>query len=349
MTALPVVGSPTVDAVEAAVVANASQRFQNRISGGQIGKPCERAIWYQYRWAQLPETFEGRMLRLFETGHVEEARMIGWLQLAGCDVQDRNPETGEQWEVTDLDGHFVGKLDGIVTGLMEAPKTPHLLECKTCNARSFAQLKKHGVAVAKPEHVAQMQVYMHLKGLSRAFYLAKHKDTDELYAERIAYDQMHALALLAKAETIRDADSAPARISDDPDYYLCRSFGCPSYNICHADQLALRNCRTCLHSRPINDGQWYCQRHERELSTEDQQAGCPSHLYLPSLVPGEQIDADEKCETVTYRMTDGSEWVDGERRRYDAAKDAQGSYYAAIEAKRQRGDTHWPARKDGAA
>ena len=27
---------------------------------------------------------------------------------------------------------------------------------------------------------------------------------------------------------------------------------------------------------------------------------------------------------------------------YDAAKDGHGSYFAAVEAKRQRGDTHWP-------
>ena len=31
---------------------------------------------------------------------------------------------------------------------------------------------------------------------------------------------------------------------------------------------------------------------------------------------------------------------------YDAAADAQASYYAAIEAKRQRGDTHWPGKRE---
>lgn len=29
---------------------------------------------------------------------------------------------------------------------------------------------------------------------------------------------------------------------------------------------------------------------------------------------------------------------------YDPADDARKSYYAAVEAKRQRGDTHWPAK-----
>lgn len=31
---------------------------------------------------------------------------------------------------------------------------------------------------------------------------------------------------------------------------------------------------------------------------------------------------------------------------YDAAADAQASYYAAIEAKRLRGDTHWPGKRE---
>jgi len=32
---------------------------------------------------------------------------------------------------------------------------------------------------------------------------------------------------------------------------------------------------------------------------------------MPSLVDGEQIDADEQAETVTYRKPDGSQWIDG--------------------------------------
>ncbi|MBN9255248.1 MULTISPECIES: hypothetical protein [unclassified Mesorhizobium] len=34
-----------------------------------------------------------------------------------------------------------------------------------------------------------------------------------------------------------------------------------------------------------------------------------------------------------------------ERRKYDPAKDSAGSYAAAVEAKRLRGDTHWPETK----
>lgn len=319
MVALPQATSPTIAAIDAAVEAAEHRDFDQVVRGSSIGHACERHLWYRFRWAHLPEAFDGRKLRLFHTGHAEEERMVAWLRMAGVTVEATDPATGEQWEVVALDGHFKGHLDGKMTGVIEAPVAKHLLECKTHNEKSFAQLKRFGVAEAKPEHVAQMQVYMHLAGLTRAFYLAKHKDSDELYAERVQYDAAHAVALIAKAERIRDAEAAPARVSDDPNYFLCKAFKCPSYDICHGGGFALRNCRTCLHARPINGGQWYCDRHERELTTADQRAGCPQHLYLPTLVPGEQIDADEQSETVTYRLADGSAWSDGAHREGAAA------------------------------
>ena len=305
---------PTVEAIDRAVVAAEIRDFDMVVRGSSIGHSCERHLWYRFRWAYGPEAFDGRKLRLFHTGHAEELRMIGWLRMAGVEVQAVDPHSGEQWEVVDLDGHFKGHLDGKVLGLVEAPKTPHLLECKTHNAKSFAQLKAAGVAVAKPEHVAQMQVYMHLANLTRAFYLAKHKDTDELYSERIDYDAAHALSLIGKAQRIRDASSPPARVSDDPGYFLCKAFGCVSYDICHGDGFALRNCRTCLHSTPVAGGAWHCSRHDQQLTIDDQKAGCPHHLYLPGLVPGEQIDSDPTTETVTYELRTGAPWVDGAER-----------------------------------
>lgn len=320
MVELPQTYSPTIAAIEAAVEAAEIRDFDHVVRGSSIGHPCERHLWYKFRWAHLPEEFDGRKLRLFDTGHVEEARMVAWLRVAGVTIEAVDPETGEQWEVVALDGHFAGHMDGIATGLLEAPVTPHLLECKTHNAKSFAQLLKHGVAVSKPEHVAQCQGYMGLKGLTRAFYLAKHKDTDELYAERINFDAAQFGAIMAKAERIKDAHAAPARISDDPSYYLCQAFDCASYSVCHGGGFALRNCRTCLHASPAAGGTWHCARHDRVLSIDDQKAGCASHLYLPSLVPGTQTDADQRAETVTYHMPDGSTWTDGAHREGRASQ-----------------------------
>ncbi|MBB4004456.1 oxidoreductase [Aurantimonas endophytica] len=311
MVAIPTTAlSPTIAAIDAAVEAGAIRDFDLVIRGSSIGRPCERHLWYRFRWAHAPEAFSGRMLRLFETGHLYEPTIVAHLRAASVTVDEVDPETGEQWEVTALDGHFKGHLDGKAVGVLEATVTPHLLEIKTHNYKSFQQLKKVGVAVAKPEHVAQMQVYMHLSGLTRAFYLAKNKNDDELYAERIHYDAAQAGALMAKAERVLEAPMPLPKLSEDPAYYQCRF--CPSHSLCHASEQALRNCRTCCFASPVQGGDaaWRCSRHDRDLSITDQRSGCANHVFIPGLVDGEQVDTDGQ-NTITYRMRDGSEWVDG--------------------------------------
>ena len=49
----------------------------------------------------------------------------------------------------------------------EAPKTWHVLEFKTHGVKSFADLTAKGVVLSKPQHAAQMQIYMHLTGIKR--------------------------------------------------------------------------------------------------------------------------------------------------------------------------------------
>jgi hypothetical protein len=311
MVALPEVTSPTVAAIEAAVVAAAERGDDLVVRASSIGEPCEARLWFKFRWAHDPEQFSGRMLRLFDTGNVEEARMIAWLRAAGVTVEDVDPETGKQWRFTSLGGHFSGSCDGKATGILEAPKAVHLAEFKTHNAKSFAQLVKHGVEVSHPKHVAQMQIYMHKLGLTRSFYLAENKDTSELKPQRLEYNAATGIALEAKAERVIRAPRVLARISDDPNSFNCR--GCPANAVCHGEAFGRNNCRTCIYSTPIiGDGDgavWRCERFGKRLTVEDQKAGCPAHLYLPELVPGEQIDAGD--DWVEYRLANGTTWRDG--------------------------------------
>jgi hypothetical protein len=44
--------------------------------------------------------------------------------------------------VRDEAGHFGGSMDAVALGIPEAPKTWHLCEFKTHNAKSFADLQK---------------------------------------------------------------------------------------------------------------------------------------------------------------------------------------------------------------
>lgn len=311
-TALEPVQSQTVAAIEAAYVQEHSEERRGYLGASVLGDPCERKLWYGFRWASPPEAFDGRMLRLFQTGHREEARLVEDLRRIGCDVLEGDPETGRQWAFAWADGHARGHLDGIVERLPEAPKTAHVLECKTHNDKSFKALVKSGVAEAKPVHWAQMQLGMWGRGLSRALYLAVNKNDDSLYSERVTYEPAAAAALAAKAERIVAAHHAPAKLHDDPTAKMAFACSfCPARGVCHDGQWAPRHCRTCLHATAVDSGGWSCARHNRALSLDDQRAGCAHHTYLPSLVPGEQVDADEALEWVEYQMPDGATWRDG--------------------------------------
>ncbi|MHB2169943.1 PD-(D/E)XK nuclease family protein [Alsobacter sp. R-9] len=303
MPQLPDPTTHTVGAIYAAYERAAERDERTYLGASVIGDECERRLWYGFRWATPPEDFDGRKLRLLETGHHEEARMIEDLGAAGVEVWDRNPETGEQWCVVAVDGHFRGHLDGVVLRVPEAPSTPHVLECKTHNEKSFKELVSKGVEASKPTHFAQMQVYMDLMGIPRALYLAVNKNTDEIYAERIAYDPVKAGQILAKAERIIRADRPP--IGLDAKAWQCGY--CPAGGVCRDRQFARRNCRTCLHATPIADG-WRCELQDRNLTTDDQRAGCPSHRFIPALVPGEQIDVDG--DRIIYALP-GGQWIDG--------------------------------------
>lgn len=297
--------SPVAAAIEAHYRDTQEIADDERLRCSKLGEECERALWYGFRWTTPLERHDGRLARLFQTGHREEARMIADLRAIGCVVEDRDPATGDQWRV-ELSPVLGGSADGIVTGVPGAEKTPHLLECKTHNQKSFDEWRKKGVEVAKPVHYAQMQLYMHGLGLSRALYISHNKNTDEVETERVKYDALAAERLLAKADRIAFADRPPPKIES----FACK--WCRHETLCRYDGWARLNCRTCLHAELLKSGEWQCGLHSQALTIDAQKAGCGAHLFIPDLVPGEQTDADEQRNTVTYHLrVEGREWVDG--------------------------------------
>ena len=285
-----------------------------------IGHHCERYLWYCFRQCCKPD-FSGRMYRLFETGDLEEPRFVRELRAIGCTVHDTD-ENGEQFEVSAFGGHFSGHMDGCALGIPEAPKTWHVLEFKTHNAKSFKHLEKWLVGVSKPQHYAQMQVYMHLTGMKRALYLAKNKDTDNLYSERIHYDRTDAEKLMQRARRIITDASPPERISTRPDFYQCG--WCDAKAICWSDPespafpVPSLSCRQCCHATPRLDteyAQWTCEKHKRGLSPECQARPCDHHLILPGLLafaePGAYSEDELGYGCIEFTNHDGHPWRHG--------------------------------------
>lgn len=273
---------------------NEKPRFGVRLGASQIGSECSRMLWLSFRWT-VPSKFEmppnskktaGQMLKLFERGQEEEKRFIRDLERIGIEVKSFLDD-GKQIRVDLLGGHFGGNLDGIGKGFLEAPKADHVIEYKTHNDKSFQDLKKKGVQKSKPTHYAQMQVYMLGLGISRAFYLAVNKNDDELYHERIEFDEIYANMLLKKAENIVFSMSPVQGISDRPDYYMCKM--CRYVKVCFKKEKPIRNCRTCAHSTPLKNGEWKCEKFNKSITKEMQEVGCTEHRFIPSLI-GEPVD-----------------------------------------------------------
>jgi len=271
--------------------------LRGHLGCSELGKECKRALWYSFRWAS-PKHFEGRILRLFDTGHREEPRMLHELRSIGAEVYDKDPDTKQQHRFVGYKGHLAGSCDAIGRGLPEAPKTWAVIEFKTHGDKSFKELLAKGVAQHKPEHFAQVQLYMGLAELKRALYLACNKNTDELYSEWIEFDNKAFAQLQVKAAQVIDAGEPLQRIHEDPAWYQCKM--CDHHAVCHTEQIAQKSCRTCVHSTPVEEGAWSCSMHGSMLSLDEQHAACGEHLMIPALIKwAEPIDAG--ADYVTYR------------------------------------------------
>ena len=220
---------------------------REHLGASVIGKECSRQIWYMFRWFK-EEKPEGRILRLFETGHREEARMLNDLRGLGLKVIDVDAD-GKQLRAKAIHGHVGGSLDG--QAFIDGDWV--LIECKTHNDKSFQYLKKDGVAKHKPEHYAQMTIYMGMFGLKRGMYMAHNKDNDELYVEWVEFDKAHYDALLVKANRIVFGEKPPSKCNDNPNWYKCKF--CWLRDICHEGGKPDENCRTCVHGKPTKAGE----------------------------------------------------------------------------------------------
>ena len=236
----------------------------------QVGRECAREVWYGFRWAGQV-VWEGRMLRLFDRGQREEEVLVKALRSIGCEVWEED-SNGKQFRVEFGDGHLSGSVDGVARGVPGAPKTPHLLEFKTHNDRSYKDLLKKGVAESKPQHMVQMQMYMCGLKLKRALYVAVNKNDDSIYTERIEYDPALAKEHISRGLDIIASDRPPPGISTRPDWYKCKF--CNFKGQCHSGVPLSMNCRTCENVEVKFGGEWECKLSGDKLSLEEQKKGC---------------------------------------------------------------------------
>ena len=244
-------------------------RFSRPIGASMIGDSCSRKIWYSYRQAKKPD-FEGRILRLFQRGHLEEARVISLLLIADVEVEWGTGFAELYFGDEDVEGH----LDGIVSGVPDMPGQRMVLEVKTAARSMFDKVKREGVEKAQWKHYIQMGVYARATGLAYSLYFVVCKDNDHLYTEIVPRPTDELIdRYIERARGIVAFDTPPPGVSVSGAWWECKI--CPYAKVCHYGEPLELNCRTCR--------QWKanrCTLTGGELTDAEQQIGCGSYVPI---------------------------------------------------------------------
>lgn len=211
-----------------------ANRERTHLGASVIGKECPRAIALSYRKASPDAAVNGRMVRLFNRGHMEEARLAACLQVAGFSLKLISKDGGQ---ISYKTGDLQGSVDGVIK-LEDASLA--VLEFKTMNRKAWDKLNKDGQI--KPEHIAQVQCGMHGLGLKKALYLASCKDTDAIQVYLVEYSG-EPVEYLNLATDITHGLIPPKLVDTD---FRCKF--CDHKGFCHGGQDPIASCRTCVHA-----------------------------------------------------------------------------------------------------
>jgi len=212
-----------------------NQKPRNYLGGSRLGVKCNRALQFEYTNTPKDEgqNFTGKILRIFQAGHVFEDLAIKWLRDAGFELIT-NKKNGDQFGFSVANGKIRGHIDGII---FNAPNSldlsfPMLWECKSMNDKSFNETVKKGLVVSKPVYASQVAVYQaYMEGSipniseNPALFTAINKDTAELYFELIPFVKSLAQRMSDKGVNILRATESHEllpRISNDPSYFECK-------------------------------------------------------------------------------------------------------------------------------
>lgn len=186
-------------------------------------------------------------------------------------------------------GHFGGSCDG----QGNFPKFLNInaklgFEFKTSGTGAgFNNTRSKGVALEKEMHYAQMQTYGKYFNWEYCLYGMVNKNDDDMFFEIIPMNHNIGEEMLAKAERIIFATKAPEKLSPNPTFYKCKM--CSAKEVCQNNAKPLVNCRTCVHSKPVEQAGWYCAVNSPgngNIPKHIQKVGCPDYKAIELIEVG---------------------------------------------------------------
>ena len=242
--------------------------LRNYLGLSQIGHSCHRYLQYYHYWAHN-EHVSTRILRLFNVGHDAEPKMRRDLLTIGIMTHS------DQLRVEGAGGHWKGHIDDI-GNFIDSAENKFLVEYKTHNDKSFKELKKKKVKLAKPTHYGQMMEYMGKLDLPKALYMAINKNDSEYYFEWVHFDEEYYKDLVRKEVEIITSDVMLPRVGNDsPAWFECKM--CDAAKVCFGRSEPNKNCRTCAFVDVFDEGKWVCSNSNSsygKLPEEVQRTGC---------------------------------------------------------------------------
>jgi len=229
----------TIDDVMAAIAKeyNDKQTPRDYIGGSQIGAECDRQTWYSASGVKGAPFDVGTILKFEDGFRMEEVMAQRLRLLPNIDLRTHDKD-GKQFGF-DL-GFIKGHVDGVIRGLFESDQW-HVWENKAVDEDGFKKLKKaiqvHGEKNAlrfwNPRYYAQGVLYMHGMKMNRHYLTVCTPGGRDFTAIRTDEDKPYAEALMAKAKRIAQCITPPERISERPDFYMCK-YLCQYKDLCHA-------------------------------------------------------------------------------------------------------------------
>lgn len=198
------------------------RKTRDYIGASAVGSDCLRQIWYEYKGVQATEV-PTKMRRTWTIGRVLEGTILDWLTEAGLDIT----RTWGDLVANDMP-FFKGHLDSV---WMKNGKPFAILEIKTAKDASFVIFSSKGLMKWQPQYYAQIQTYMGMSGIHRAYILVLNKDTSDISDELVLFDEVFYEKLRSKASMIANAHIAPPKINGSPLWYQCKM--CKFNKVCH--------------------------------------------------------------------------------------------------------------------
>lgn len=199
------------------------------LGASELGRQCVRAIWYSFTGVK-GKPREAKLCWAAEDGHHTEELIAKRLRMIpGVELQSHN-EHGEQLGFSVLDGRFQGHCDGVIKGLIQAPKAVHIWENKTKAQKYFDDFQKkkriYGEKRALKEwnetYYVQAQLYMHFMQINRHYLTVALPGGRDIDSCRTEYKPEVGEAAYDRAQKLLNITVPPPRINDKADFFVCK-------------------------------------------------------------------------------------------------------------------------------